>query len=112
MRRLVFGFQTMDQIHMESWSQGRVALVGAAAFGPSPASGQSVTVAVGGGYVLAGELAAAAGDHRAAFAGHQDELRGYVADNQELALINVNKALANDYEEFGKAVDGLVLKTY
>lgn len=107
-----FHFQAMDQIHMDTWYQGRVALVGDAAFSPSPASGQSVTVAMVGGYVLAGELAAAAGDHRAAFASYQDQLREYVADNQQVAVINLAKALANDYEDFGKPVDSLVLKTY
>ncbi|MFF5010479.1 FAD-dependent monooxygenase [Streptomyces phaeochromogenes] len=107
-----FHFQAMDQIHMDTWSQGRVALVGDAGFCPSPVSGQSVTVAMVSGYVLAGELAAAAGDHRAAFAGYQDELRGYVADNQELAVTYLAKALADDFEDFGKPVDGLVLKTY
>jgi 2-polyprenyl-6-methoxyphenol hydroxylase-like FAD-dependent oxidoreductase len=107
-----FHFQAMDQIHMDTWYQGRVALVGDAAFSPSPASGQSVTVAMVGGYVLAGELAAAAGDHSAAFASYQDQLRGYVADNQQVAVINLAKALANDYEDFGKPVDSLALKTY
>jgi 2-polyprenyl-6-methoxyphenol hydroxylase-like FAD-dependent oxidoreductase len=106
-----FHFQAMNQIHMDNWSQGRVALIGDAAFSPSPASGQSVTVAMVGGYVLAGELAAAR-DHRAAFAGYQEQLRGYVAENQELALINVNKAIANDYQDFGKPVDSPALKSY
>ncbi len=36
----------------------------------------------GGGYVLAGELAAADGDHRVAFPRYEQEMRAYVTRNQ------------------------------
>jgi 2-polyprenyl-6-methoxyphenol hydroxylase-like FAD-dependent oxidoreductase len=76
----------MTQIHMERWWRGRVALVGDAAYCPSPASGQGTSLALVGARVLAGELAAAGGDHVAAFARYQDQMRGYVQQNQQLAL--------------------------
>jgi 2-polyprenyl-6-methoxyphenol hydroxylase-like FAD-dependent oxidoreductase len=38
-------------------------------------------MALVGAYVLAGELAASSGDHRAAFARYQAEMLGYVREN-------------------------------
>jgi 2-polyprenyl-6-methoxyphenol hydroxylase-like FAD-dependent oxidoreductase len=59
----------ISQVHMDRWSAGRVALVGDAVSGPSPLSGVGTSLALVGAYVLAGELAAADGEHNAAFAG-------------------------------------------
>jgi 2-polyprenyl-6-methoxyphenol hydroxylase-like FAD-dependent oxidoreductase len=73
---------------MDRWSAGRVALVGDAAYGPSPLSGVGTSLALVGAYALAGELAAADGEHHAAFAGYQRELRDYVARGQRLAKGN------------------------
>jgi 2-polyprenyl-6-methoxyphenol hydroxylase-like FAD-dependent oxidoreductase len=80
-----FYFDTVSQVHMDRWSTGRVALVGDAAYGPSPMAGVGTSLALVGAYVLAGELAAAAGDHHAAFASYERELRDYVRRGQELA---------------------------
>ncbi|MEC3977076.1 hypothetical protein [Amycolatopsis sp. H20-H5] len=44
-----------------------------------------------GAYVLAGELKAAAGDHRTAFARYERELRPYVEGCQKLAMTNQPK---------------------
>ncbi|MFI6764808.1 FAD-dependent monooxygenase [Streptomyces sp. NPDC050355] len=82
-----FHLDAMAQIHMDSWSRGRVALLGDAGYCASPASGQGTTMAMAAAYVLAGELRDAAGDHRAAFAAYERELRGFVAANQEIALV-------------------------
>jgi 2-polyprenyl-6-methoxyphenol hydroxylase-like FAD-dependent oxidoreductase len=49
-------FDRVSQIRMDSWSQGRVGLVGDAAFGPSLLAGQGSALAMIGAYVLAGEL--------------------------------------------------------
>ncbi|MCY1059352.1 FAD-dependent monooxygenase [Nannocystis sp. SCPEA4] len=86
-----FYFDSMSQIDLERWSQGRVALVGDAACCSSPMSGQGSSVALVAAYVLAGELAAADGDHRRGFAGYEAALRGYVAQNQQLALLAVEQ---------------------
>lgn len=62
-----FGFDALSQVRMASWSSGRVALVGDAAYCASPVSGAGAMLALVGAYRLAGELAAAAGNHRTAF---------------------------------------------
>jgi 2-polyprenyl-6-methoxyphenol hydroxylase-like FAD-dependent oxidoreductase len=84
-----FYFDSVSQIHMDRWSSGRVALVGDAGYGPSPASGQGTSLALVGAYVLAGELAAGGGDHQVAFARYQRAMRGFVEQNQRLAPSNL-----------------------
>jgi len=79
-----FYFDALMQIEMERWSRGRVALVGDAAYCPSPASGQGTSLALVGAHVLAAELAAAGGDHVVAFARYEQQMRGYVETNQQL----------------------------
>ncbi|GAA2709455.1 MULTISPECIES: FAD-dependent monooxygenase [Streptomyces] len=83
-----FHFDSMSQIHMDSWSHGRVVLLGDSGYCGSPMSGQGTSMAMVGAYVLAGELRAADGDHRTAFAAYESELREYVSLNQQLALAN------------------------
>jgi 2-polyprenyl-6-methoxyphenol hydroxylase-like FAD-dependent oxidoreductase len=83
-----FYFDGLSQVHMDSWSTGRVALVGDAAWCASPASGAGAELALVGAYRLAGELAAAAGDHRVAFPRYQDSHRALV-DNKKQIGINV-----------------------
>ncbi|MGP3975636.1 FAD-dependent monooxygenase [Streptomyces sp. 8N114] len=80
-----FHFDAGAQIHMDSWARGRVVLLGDAGYCGSPASGQGSSMALVGAYVLAGELKAADGDHRAAFAAYERELRPWVTANQALA---------------------------
>jgi 2-polyprenyl-6-methoxyphenol hydroxylase-like FAD-dependent oxidoreductase len=79
-----FYFDSMSQIQMERWAQGRVALVGDAAYCPSPASGQGTSLALVGAYVLAGELKSADGDHQVGYARYQAEMRHYVEQNLKL----------------------------
>jgi 2-polyprenyl-6-methoxyphenol hydroxylase-like FAD-dependent oxidoreductase len=81
-----FYFDAAAQIHMARWSQGRVALAGDAGYCASPMSGQGTSLALIGAYVLAGELAAAAGAHQTAFQKYETEMRPFVALNQELAI--------------------------
>jgi 2-polyprenyl-6-methoxyphenol hydroxylase-like FAD-dependent oxidoreductase len=75
---------------MDSWSKGRVALVGDAAYCASTASGQGTSLALVGAYVLAGELAGAAG-HRAGFAAYEAAMREFVEVNQRLGPANVKR---------------------
>src|SRR5215469_5227919 len=79
-------FDTAAQIDMPRWSQGRVVLVGDAAYCASPMSGQGTSIALIGAYVLAGELAAASGAHVRAFAEFENLMRPFVAANQALGL--------------------------
>jgi 2-polyprenyl-6-methoxyphenol hydroxylase-like FAD-dependent oxidoreductase len=119
-----FHFDSMAQIHMDSWSKGRVVLLGDAGYCGSPLSGQGTSMAMVGAYVLAGELKAAGGDHRAAFENYERELRGYVAANQELALTNRARVEAQrdavmgaeteaiDFQDFGEIVSSFEVKDY
>jgi 2-polyprenyl-6-methoxyphenol hydroxylase-like FAD-dependent oxidoreductase len=81
-----FYFDTAAQICMAQWSQGRVVLVGDAGYCASPMSGQGTSLALIGAYVLAGELAAASGVHKAAFDAYEKELRPFVMLNQALGV--------------------------
>ncbi|ROO83521.1 2-polyprenyl-6-methoxyphenol hydroxylase-like FAD-dependent oxidoreductase [Actinocorallia herbida] len=125
-----FHFDAAAQIHLDSWSRGRVVLLGDAAYCGSPLSGQGTTMAMVGAYVLAGELKAAAGDHTAAFAAYEDDLRDYVTANQEMAVWNMaarraqiadeasgsaeaaDTRAAADIESFAKIVSSYQLRPY
>jgi 2-polyprenyl-6-methoxyphenol hydroxylase-like FAD-dependent oxidoreductase len=62
-----------------------VALVGDAAFCPSLLAGQGSALAMTAAYVLAGELAAAGGDHVQAFARYEERLRAFIDGKQRAA---------------------------
>jgi 2-polyprenyl-6-methoxyphenol hydroxylase-like FAD-dependent oxidoreductase len=79
-----FFFDSMAQVRMDSWSRGRVALLGDAGYCPTPLTGLGTSFALVGAYVLAGELAAARGDHRIAFARYDEIMRPYVTNGQQL----------------------------
>jgi 2-polyprenyl-6-methoxyphenol hydroxylase-like FAD-dependent oxidoreductase len=79
-----FYFDTTSQIRMDSWSNGRVALIGDAGYAAGP-GGNGTGNAVVAAYVLAGELAEAHGDHAAAYARYERLLRGYIAGGQKQA---------------------------
>jgi 2-polyprenyl-6-methoxyphenol hydroxylase-like FAD-dependent oxidoreductase len=74
-------FDSLSQVELPRYSAGRVVLLGDAAHCPSPAAGQGTSMALVGAYVLAAELAAAGGDHRAAFAAYEARLRPYAERN-------------------------------
>ncbi|MDO7874402.1 FAD-dependent monooxygenase [Hymenobacter sp. ASUV-10] len=76
-------FDQVGQIIAPRWSAGRVALVGDAAYCPSPLTGKGTTLALVGAYVLAGELARHARPEDA-FAAYEQKLRPYVTKVQQL----------------------------
>jgi 2-polyprenyl-6-methoxyphenol hydroxylase-like FAD-dependent oxidoreductase len=80
-----FYFDAVSQIHMDHWSNGRIALVGDAAYCASPASDQGTSLALVGAYILAGELAEAAGNYTLAFPRYENAIRSFVIANQKLA---------------------------
>lgn len=55
-----FYFDAFVQVHMNSFSSGRVTLVGDAGYCASPLSGMGTSLALVGAYLLAGELGSAA----------------------------------------------------
>jgi 2-polyprenyl-6-methoxyphenol hydroxylase-like FAD-dependent oxidoreductase len=70
-RTPAFYFDSITQLQLDTWSRGRVTLVGDAGYCPGPAVGGSTSIAVLGAYVLAGELARANGDYARAFAAYE-----------------------------------------
>jgi 2-polyprenyl-6-methoxyphenol hydroxylase-like FAD-dependent oxidoreductase len=72
----------VSQIRMPNWSRGRVAVVGDAAFCVSLLAGQGAALAMIAAYVLAGELAAAHGDHQQAFGRYEALLRDFIGKKQ------------------------------
>ncbi len=71
-------FDSLSQVHMPSWSSGRVTLIGDAAHCASPVSGSGAMLGMVGAYRLAGELSTAQGDHVAAFARYEEGHRPLV----------------------------------
>jgi 2-polyprenyl-6-methoxyphenol hydroxylase-like FAD-dependent oxidoreductase len=80
-----FYFDSVSQVKMDSWSSGRAVLLGDAAYCASPLSGMGTGMAVVGAYVLAGELAEAAGDYAVAFERYESAMRGFVKKCQGIA---------------------------
>ncbi|MFD2467117.1 FAD-dependent monooxygenase [Amycolatopsis silviterrae] len=81
-----FYFDSITQLRMDTWSRGRVTLVGDAGYCPGPAVGGSTTLAVVGAYVLAGELARAGGDHSRAFPAYERAMAEHVRGSRASAL--------------------------
>ncbi|MFB7745969.1 FAD-dependent monooxygenase [Streptomyces sp. NPDC056132] len=107
-----FYFDSMSQVRLDRWSNGRVGLVGDAGYCPSPRSGQGTSIAMVGAYVLAGELANHPHDHRAAFARYQDLTRDYVRDNQRLAQNRSAEQRRTPPDELGRAANSITLPDY
>jgi len=78
-----FYFEGVAQVRMARWSQGRIGVVGDAAYCASPVSGMGTSLALTGAYVLAGELAAST-NHEAAFGQYERLMRPYVDQAQKL----------------------------
>ena len=75
---------SVTQIQMPRWSDGRITLIGDAAHCLTLISGQGASTAMGGAYILAEELGKT-DDHRAAFAAYERRVRPFVEDKQRKA---------------------------
>ena len=84
-----FYLDQVAQVVMDRWSNGRVGLLGDAAFSSSPMSGGGTGLALVGAYLLAGELAAAGWDPAAGFAAYEQRMRPFVEANQEIGRMHV-----------------------
>ena len=78
-------FDAVAQVRLPRWSNGRVVLLGDAAYCPSLLAGQGSAFAMAGAYVLANELAAAGGDYRAAFTAYEQRFRPFIDAKQRAA---------------------------
>ncbi|XUY28995.1 FAD-dependent monooxygenase [Agrobacterium sp. rho-8.1] len=81
-----FYFDVLRQVRMDRWSDGRVVLTGDAAWRATPLSGIGTTLAVIGGYVLAGELSKT-DDLPSALAGYERVMRPFVKEGQGVPKI-------------------------
>ncbi len=81
-----FYFDKLCQIRMDSWSRGRVALVGDAGYCPSPTAGMGGSMALLGAAALGDALAKYSGDLPRAFAEYEESFRGTVKAIQDGAI--------------------------
>ena len=79
-----FYLDSVSRVVVPEWSRGRIALVGDAGYCGSPLAGHGTALALVGAYVLAGELAAADGDHVRAFPAYQSRMQAYADQRMEL----------------------------
>ena len=85
-----FYLDSISRATLDHYSQGRVVLLGDAAYG-NALGGFGTGLALVGAYVLAGELAQAQGEHRTAFQVYENNIRGYAAVSQK---VNAGRLLA------------------
>ena len=97
-----FYFDAITQVKMNSWTKGRITLLGDAGYCPSPLSGQGNNLALVGAYILAGELKAADGNHIQAFARYNELLHSFVDANQKFGVWVSESFLVKD--EVSKAI--------
>ncbi|GAA2866014.1 FAD-dependent oxidoreductase [Actinoplanes cyaneus] len=74
-------FDQICRVDAPEWTRGRIALVGDAACGAT-IGGQGNGTAIVAAYVLAGELAAAGGDHRVAFPAYERRIAKFARGTQ------------------------------
>lgn len=71
-----FYLDSLSRVELDHYFRGRVALLGDAAYG-NTLGGFGTGLAVVGAYILAGELAAAEGNHRVAFLRYESKMHRY-----------------------------------
>ena len=79
-------FDRVSQIRMDKWSQGRIGLIGDAAFCPSLLAGQGAALAMVAAYVLAGELSRLGSQPQGAFERYEERLRPFITGKQKAAV--------------------------
>ena len=88
-----FYFDSVSRVVVPEWSRGRFALAGDAGYCGSPLAGHGTALSLVGAYVLAGELAAADGDHLRAFPAYQARMQAYVDQRMELPPGGIKMAM-------------------
>ena len=78
-----FFFDSASQIQLDTWYQGRVALVGDACQCLTLLAGQGASMGMAGAYLLAEELHKAEGDYKVAFPAYQGRLKPEIDRKQK-----------------------------
>jgi 2-polyprenyl-6-methoxyphenol hydroxylase-like FAD-dependent oxidoreductase len=104
-------FDAITQLRMDSWSRGRVTLVGDAGYCPGPAVGGSTSLAVVGAFTLAGELALADGDHTVAFPAYEAAMSDYVRRSRTFAVTMAKRLVPGNRAELWAMTSGVALFT-
>jgi 2-polyprenyl-6-methoxyphenol hydroxylase-like FAD-dependent oxidoreductase len=89
-RSKTFYFDKINQIKMPSWTKGRVALVGDAAYCASPAAGMGGSLAIIGAGALADAFAKNRGNFELAFQDYNKSFRPFIEDVQANAANNLD----------------------
>jgi 2-polyprenyl-6-methoxyphenol hydroxylase-like FAD-dependent oxidoreductase len=101
-----FYIGALAQVRMESWSKGRVTLVGDAAYCPSPFTGQGTGLALIGAFVLARELARSPKDFAAGFERCERRMLPFVRKNQDMLDLSRREPVPDDIFDAAKnAID-------
>ena len=85
-----FYMDSVSRVTMDRYSEGRIVLLGDAAYG-NTLGGFGTGLAIVGAYVLAGELHRAKGDYEVAFAQYENKFRRYAKVSQK---VNAGELLA------------------
>lgn len=88
-----FYFDKFCQVKMLSWTKGRVALVGDAAYCASPAAGKGASLSINGATALADALQKHNGNYTLAFADYNKNLRPFIEAVQSTAEKNVREII-------------------
>jgi 2-polyprenyl-6-methoxyphenol hydroxylase-like FAD-dependent oxidoreductase len=96
-----FYFDHVMQVKLQKWSQGRVVLLGDAAYAPSPLTGRGTLLALTGAFVLAQEMSRNRLDGPAAFEKYERRFRAYVEDGQNIPLWGYAPYLVNLQTSWG-----------
>ena len=110
-RSSTFYFDSITQLRMDTWSRGRVTLVGDAGYCPGPAVGGSTSLAVVGAFTLAGELALAGGDHTVAYPAYENAMSSYVQSSRAFAVTMAKRLVPGNRAELWAMTTGVELAT-
>jgi len=94
-----FYFDKFCQIKMPSWTKGRVALVGDAAYCASPAAGMGGSLAIIGATALAEAFEKQNGNFEFAFEAYNNDLRPFIQEIQSAAVEMLDKLLPRTEQE-------------
>jgi 2-polyprenyl-6-methoxyphenol hydroxylase-like FAD-dependent oxidoreductase len=96
-----FYFEQQMQVKLSKWFEDRVVLLGDAAYGPSPLTGQGTLLAILGAYVLAQEMSRHLDAPQSGFSSYEQRLRAYVESSQSIPLGGYLPFIVNPQTSWG-----------